>query len=862
MSFFVFCRFIAKSFTRCLLPLLIGVFAGCGGGGGGGSRGSEEVSRQYNYVPRNYADSWQLEVTSRTIDGKESTRLIDHYIDAVNPSNLAVTLYDESNDDGSSELWTLDGQTIVSNFCSYSPGQHMLDFPLFVGKSWNKTFIAQCIDVTNVQIEGRVSKEEKISVPAGSFDTLRVELSISYTPADTNDAYRSQSTCWWAAKLGIFVRCTTSITYDSPRASAVSTTTTQLTNLAFARGLSSPFAPNSLYPAFMPSAPTLGTASTGATAVVLQAPKILPVFFSDYQQSSRYLDFLSKLIGLSEWDLLSEYGVGKASLLSPITVGNSAPGVINDHEIEAWLLAQAQTWPQVVPETLAVIVYPASTIVNRTATGESLCSDFPSYSDWVTLPGGAKLAYVVVADCAGSFATVAHATSKALFDSATNPFNTGFTDAQFDAGWMQAFEGAYITDMCTQRYDFAVYPDGLRYPIARFWSNARAQAGLDPCVPISEVSQRVPYFNSVPNLPDMVEVNGKLAKGVVVPAGNTKVIDIDLFSNLPTNGEWYVAVLQGGTDSLSESKLGLFLDKSRGQNGDKLRLMIGAPVLPNGATFVVYSLYGGMMTSWVGSVANEAAAPITINSNIVTSQSYGFPGDQITLDATSSTSSDNAVLQYEWTQLSGAPVNLVNPVSATSSFTVLPGQSSGNLKFQLTVKHPNGQQKSSMVDVYAYNSLSDGYILKLRGDLGDAYLNGGNFDEGRPLNFRFSTAAADNSTNQLTIAIYPNFITPSWVITVKAPGTTDLQIGAYNGAIGTPSNNPGAPGLTVTHNGFVCSSSVGQFTISQLNSFIWTGMVFSLGGVALDFDLHCPSSASGANLQGAFRLKSTVPLSW
>ena len=77
----------------------------------------------------------------------------------------------------------------------------------------------------------------------------------------------------------------------------------------------------------------------------------------------------------------------------------------------------------------------------------------------------------------------------------------------------------------------------------RTWSNKAAPAGHDPCVPAlpGEV-----YFNAAPVLNDniTVDVIGQTSrcKGVKIAVGETKTIEIDLFSDAATGGPWTVAV--------------------------------------------------------------------------------------------------------------------------------------------------------------------------------------------------------------------------------------------------------------------------------------------------------------------------------
>ena len=89
--------------------------------------------------------------------------------------------------------------------------------------------------------------------------------------------------------------------------------------------------------------------------------------------------------------------------------------------------------------------------------------------------------------------------------------------------------------------------------------------------------------------------------------GSSKTIELDLYSDAPTSGPWKVTVLDltsaffGGNPALS-----LSLDKTEGQNGDKLHLTIKALAKSSlGASpFWVQNDLGGVTTVWIGLVGN------------------------------------------------------------------------------------------------------------------------------------------------------------------------------------------------------------------------------------------------------------------
>ena len=94
--------------------------------------------------------------------------------------------------------------------------------------------------------------------------------------------------------------------------------------------------------------------------------------------------------------------------------------------------------------------------------------------------------------------------------------------------------GGEVGDLCAQEPGaFTQFPE-LAYTVQRTWSNAAAMASHDPCVPA--LANEV-YFNAVPELNDTITIGGMFTMlGVQIPVGQTKTIDLDLFSDGDTGG--------------------------------------------------------------------------------------------------------------------------------------------------------------------------------------------------------------------------------------------------------------------------------------------------------------------------------------
>ena len=141
----------------------------------------------------------------------------------------------------------------------------------------------------------------------------------------------------------------------------------------------------------------------------------------------------------------------------------------------------------------------------------------------------------------------------------------------------------------------------------RVWSNKAAAAGHDPCQP----QGASPYFNSAPVLGDKIPVVGSplgsfTTKGVKIPVGTSKTIELDLYSDAPTSGPWKISVMDASVFFGGSPSLSFTLDKTEGKNGDKVNLTIKALAKSSlGASpFWIQNDLGGVSTVWIGLVGN------------------------------------------------------------------------------------------------------------------------------------------------------------------------------------------------------------------------------------------------------------------
>jgi hypothetical protein len=142
----------------------------------------------------------------------------------------------------------------------------------------------------------------------------------------------------------------------------------------------------------------------------------------------------------------------------------------------------------------------------------------------------------------------------------------------------------------------------------RIWSNSFALAGHDPCVP--NIAGQA-YFQSAPLLTEKISfssplLNGTLeTQGVTIPVGQSKTIEVDLFSDGPTGGPWTVAAVDALAGQFGiPTTLTFKWDKTQGQNGDKLHLTATVTAadttFSGGHPFIITSTLGSKKNAWAG----------------------------------------------------------------------------------------------------------------------------------------------------------------------------------------------------------------------------------------------------------------------
>jgi hypothetical protein len=393
------------------------------------------------------------------------------------------------------------------------------------------------------------------------------------------------------------------------------------------------------YPAFVPT-DVPQVANLGGP--VLMAPKIVPVFFADDDAATvtSLADFVSKVGATNYWKtIVTEYGGSAATGETPImlTAADNPPATYDDSQIQAWLAgklnANDPAFGTPDANTLYALFFPQGVTITLGGGGggpdagadaggfgvAKSCQSFGGYHDNIQLDANHQsltVAYAVMPRCANfgqltGLDAITGPASHEFMEATSDPYpSSNPAYAQLDTPhfyWSSIAGGGEIGDMCVpDPTAFTKFPELMSYEVQRGWSNKSIKAGHNPCVP----APTTPYFNSVPIQPDTVMISTRgtviTTKGVRIMAGQSKTIEVDLFSDAPTSGPWLLSALDGAQLRGQTPQLKFAFDKASGQNGDKRQLTITVMTASTRMreTFAIISKLGPDSFYWLGVVSN------------------------------------------------------------------------------------------------------------------------------------------------------------------------------------------------------------------------------------------------------------------
>jgi hypothetical protein len=349
---------------------------------------------------------------------------------------------------------------------------------------------------------------------------------------------------------------------------------------------------------------------------VLGRPTIVPITYDGDTLRNEIEDFVASVGCTPYWlEAAKDYGVGVAITGPAVHLSEAAPAKITDSQIKVWLRKKIESKELPVPagNVLYAIYYPATTSISL--QGEQSCQTFGGYHYEVQMTDGSSVPYAVLPRCDGfdglsELDSVTGTSSHEFLEASSDPFpesDPTYSDPEPDGiAWALASGGEHA-DMCTFNRDAFFTPDNYPFTVERSWSNSAAFLGHDPCVP----AVAGPYFGAAPTITDTVSIdfgNGpQPVKGIKIPVGQSKVVDVVVFStnggggaltiDLQDLGQW----LGGGTT------LKLSLDKTSAQPGEILHLTIQRTGTNNQfgvSPFMLQSHRAGRELSWYGIVGD------------------------------------------------------------------------------------------------------------------------------------------------------------------------------------------------------------------------------------------------------------------
>ncbi len=218
------------------------VLVACGGGGGG----SSPTPTRYTPVVQKSGDTYIYSRTDTYSNGVVQTSPATTQVGLISSTgDHFVTGFDANNISLKAVLLNFNNQLVAdSGGCSYSPALDTIPTPFYVGQHFSQTATATCNvagspakQIVLIQVSSDILSNETISVPAGTFNTLRVQIQKTYLngviqPGIGIKPYTQNGTCWIDVVTGADVKCNQIYTQLETNSSVVlSSSTSQLTNI-------------------------------------------------------------------------------------------------------------------------------------------------------------------------------------------------------------------------------------------------------------------------------------------------------------------------------------------------------------------------------------------------------------------------------------------------------------------------------------------------------------------------------------------------------------------------------------------------------------------------------------------------------
>jgi hypothetical protein len=330
---------------------------------------------------------------------------------------------------------------------------------------------------------------------------------------------------------------------------------------------------------------------------VLAKPVLVPLFWEDDPDRAKTEALLANLPGSDYWKILEEYGVGDITVAPSVTIATTSPASFSLETIATTIagLADGTHAPKPDGTQLYAIYFPGQMrVLNPDGSDFCVTTGGSAYHDSST-GQPVDFAYAVTPRCTEAFDEFTIGATHELFEAATDPFplkNPAW--AGTDPGHA-GFRGE-VGDLCD--YGGPANANGVAMfgtRVERFFSNAKAAKGGDPCLP----DLGLPYFDAEPVPSDDVTISDIVlgdvhGRGVRVASGASKTIPVMLYADR-TLPAWKVSTSVVAQSTMQAStSVTASLDRSTGSAGDVLSLTIKrvAPSDASGDVVFLYSASG------------------------------------------------------------------------------------------------------------------------------------------------------------------------------------------------------------------------------------------------------------------------------
>lgn len=203
------------------------------GGGGSGANDSTQTQISFKQPPVGTTLTFARQVTdnsnnitnltfSKTInavnsDGSFTSTVSGQLSNIIVNGSIAVSNIIELQDNTGNLLTETVTSSNPSSLITYSPKMTIYPYPLYVGKTWNSNWTVSSTSSAGSSVvltNGVVVGTESITVPAGTFNTIKVQYTTVTTPDLGGSITTNARTCWLATDTSYEVKCENVFSYS------------------------------------------------------------------------------------------------------------------------------------------------------------------------------------------------------------------------------------------------------------------------------------------------------------------------------------------------------------------------------------------------------------------------------------------------------------------------------------------------------------------------------------------------------------------------------------------------------------------------------------------------------------------------